>query len=135
MTIGELAKAAGLSPKTIRFYEEKKILPPARRSASGYRVYGPEDLRILQLVRRARSLGFTLAETKQLVGLAGHERCDSFRGRAAQLMLSKLAEVDEAIRRLSAVRRDLELTLGQAHEGGCQRTVVQCRCECLGSRA
>ncbi|MSQ27769.1 MAG: MerR family transcriptional regulator [Dehalococcoidia bacterium] len=50
-TIGELADAAGVTAKTIRFHEEKGMLPPARRSGSGYRLYGDADIRRLRLIR------------------------------------------------------------------------------------
>ena len=87
MTIGNLAEAANVPPRTIRFYETKGILPPPSRSASGYRLYGSDDLKRLSLVRRARSLGFGLKEIGNLVRLLQHERCDSFQGKIAQLMV------------------------------------------------
>ena len=82
MTIGDLAKVAGVPPGTIRFYESKGILPSPSRSASGYRLYGPDDLKRLSLVRRAHSLGFSLTEVGNLIRLAQHEQCDSFQEKA-----------------------------------------------------
>ena len=130
MTIGNLAKVAGVPPRTIRFYESKGILPTPSRSASGYRLYGPDDLKRLSLVRRARSLGFSLSEIRNLVGLAQHERCDSFQGKAAQLMIQKLAEVDAAIQQLNGTRRALEKSIGN-NGGDCQQAVLECGCDCL----
>ena len=60
-TIGEAARMTGLAPRTIRFYEQEGLLPAVARSASGYRLYGPEDLRRLRLVSRSRILGLPLA--------------------------------------------------------------------------
>jgi len=131
MTIGDLAKVAGVPPRTIRFYEEKGILPAPNRSASGYRLYGPDDLKRLSLVRRARSLAFSLSEIRNLVRLAQHERCDSFQGKAAQLMMEKLAEVDAAIQQLNETRGELEKSVGNDSGGDCQQAVLECGCDCL----
>ena len=130
MTIGDLAKVAGVPPRTIRFYEEKGILPSPGRSASGYRLYGPDDLKRLSLVRRARSLGFSLTEVANLIRLAQHERCDSFQGKAAQLMIQKLAEVDAAIQQLNDTRRELENSI-RNNGGDCQQAALECGCDCL----
>jgi len=130
MTIGDLAKVAGVPPRTIRFYEQKGILPAPGRSRSGYRLYGPDDLKRLSLVRRARSLGFSLAEVRALLRLAQHERCDSFQGKAAQLMVQKLAEVDAAIQQLNATRQELEKSISN-NGGDCQQAVLECGCDCL----
>lgn len=131
MTIGDLAKAAKVPPRTIRFYEQKGILPSPARSPAGYRLYGREDVKRLALARRARSLGFSLVEVRNLLRLAQHERCDSFQGQAAQLMIQKLAEVDATIRRLNEMRRELEKSLRKFNGGDCQQAVLACGCDCL----
>lgn len=131
ITIGDLAKGTNVPPRTIRFYEAKGILPPPGRSPSGYRLYGPDDLKRLSLIRRARSLGFSLSEVRNLVGLAQHERCDSFQGKAAQLMIRRLAEVDAAIEQLNETRRELQQSLSGYNGGDCQQAVLQCGCDCL----
>ena len=130
MTIGDVAKVTGVRPRTIRFYEGKGILPAPGRSASGYRLYGPDDLKRLSLVRRARSLGFSLTEVRDLIRLAQHERCDSFQGKAAQLMIQKLAEVDASIQQLKDTRRELEKSI-RNNGGDCQQAVLECGCDCL----
>jgi DNA-binding transcriptional MerR regulator len=131
MTIGELASRSRVPPRTIRFYEAKGILPLPRRSGAGYRLYEPADLKRLVLVRRARSLGFSLSEAATLVGLAEHERCDSFQGQAAQLLVARLAEVDAAIERLNETRRELRETLEGYTGADCQQAALQCGCDCL----
>src|SRR5438034_7494707 len=84
MTIGELGKAAGIAPKTVRFYEDKGLIPRPGRTPAGYRVYGAEDVQRLVLIRRARVLGFSLSEVHRLVRLAEHGSCGSFQGQLAR---------------------------------------------------
>ena len=69
MTIGEAARASGVSAKMIRHYEAIGLLPPAARKDSNYRLYGPEDVHALRFVGRARSLGFPIATIAELLAL------------------------------------------------------------------
>jgi Cu(I)-responsive transcriptional regulator len=69
MNIGQAAKAAGVSTKMIRHYEAIGLLPKAGRTLSNYRVYGPNDVHVLRFIRRARTLGFSIADIRELLGL------------------------------------------------------------------
>ncbi|MGY1530968.1 Cu(I)-responsive transcriptional regulator [Luteimonas sp. A649] len=69
MNIGEASAASGVSAKMIRYYEDAGLVPPADRSASGYRIYGDADVHRLRFIRRARDLGFQVAEIADLLGL------------------------------------------------------------------
>jgi MerR family transcriptional regulator, copper efflux regulator len=69
MNIQEAAKESGLSAKMIRHYEQIGLVPKARRSLANYRRYEANDVHLLRFVRRARGLGFSTADIKQLVGL------------------------------------------------------------------
>jgi MerR family gold-responsive transcriptional activator of gol and ges genes len=69
MNIGQAARASGVSAKMIRHYEETGLIPPAQRTAAGYRTYGATDVQVLRFVRRARDLGFSMATIAELLGL------------------------------------------------------------------
>lgn len=69
MKIGELSKATGVKIGTIRFYERRKLLKPALRTASGYRTYTQQDVQAVKGIRLTQELGFTLKEIKELLDL------------------------------------------------------------------
>jgi len=70
ITIGRLARAADVGVETIRFYEREGLLAPPARTASGYRLYSPKTAERLGFIRRAKALGFSLAEIRELLELA-----------------------------------------------------------------
>jgi MerR family mercuric resistance operon transcriptional regulator len=70
IAIGALSGLTGVNIETIRYYEKIKMLPAPRRTASGRRVYGPKEARILAFIRRGRELGFSLEEIRALLDLA-----------------------------------------------------------------
>ena len=67
MNIGQASQATGVSAKMIRYYEDTGLIRPAARSASGYRVYGENDIQTLRFVRRARDLVFTVSQIEELL--------------------------------------------------------------------
>lgn len=69
MNIGEASKASGVSAKMIRYYEDTGLIPAAARTQSGYRAYARNDVHRLGFIRRARNLGFSVAEIGELLGL------------------------------------------------------------------
>lgn len=102
LLIGEVATRSGTSRKAVRLYEARGILPPARRTASGYRVYPADVLAVLAFVEQGRRLGLTLAEIQQIVALrrAGSAPCVHVR----RLLEEKAAGLESL---LTAVRRIL----------------------------
>ena len=69
MNIGQAAKSSGVSAKMIRYYEQTGLIPPADRRASGYRDYSQTEVHMLRFIRRARDLGFSVAEVADLLAL------------------------------------------------------------------
>jgi len=97
-TIGALARQADVAVDTIRYYERERLLPPPRRTAAGYRVYAQADVQRIGCIRRAKELGFTLDEIRDLLrlesdldhGVEGikrraQQRLDAITGQLAQL--------------------------------------------------
>ena len=105
MTIGTLAKRAGVGIDTVRYYERAGLLPAAPRRASGYRDFRPETVQRLRFIRRAKELGFTLDEIGELLALSGQrERGVKGVKSAAQ---AKLQLVEARLRELKRVRKGL----------------------------
>ncbi len=105
MNIGRLAELAEVNIDTIRYYERQKLLPPAARTASGYRQYTESDLERLRFILRSKELGFTLAEIGDLLSLTKHRESD-MRGvkRKAE---QRLDQVEQKIAELKRVKRGL----------------------------
>ncbi|HXV67415.1 MAG TPA: heavy metal-responsive transcriptional regulator [Nitrospira sp.] len=106
LTIGQLAKAAGVNKQTVRYYERLKLLTPAARKPSGYRLYGEDALRRLRFIKNAQALGFTLHEIAELLNLrvSSTARCGDVRRKAE----AKLAHVETKVRELQALARALQ---------------------------
>lgn len=99
--IGELARRAGVAPSAVRFYEAAGLLPAAERTASGYRVYNLEVLGRLEFIRRARQLGLSLAEIRDLIRANQN-------GLLRHTVAHKLADVERRSQDLLALRSELE---------------------------
>lgn len=103
-TIGGLAHEAGVNVETIRYYQRRGLLRTPPRSADGYRLYTDADLRRLQFIARAKTLGFTLAEVALLVEPDGGEDA----ALVARMARSKLQALEERQRMLEETRSRLE---------------------------
>ena len=111
MKIGEIAKRSGIGIETIRYYEREGLLQEPERRPSGYRLYDESTVERLEYIGRAKALGFTLGEIRELLELsfAAHADCDHIRERAA----AKLGEIESKIRSLQKMRRSLARILAQ----------------------
>ncbi|MEX1827774.1 heavy metal-responsive transcriptional regulator [Luteibacter sp. CQ10] len=105
LTIGRIAQSAGVAIDTIRFYEREGLLPEPRRRPSGYREYDQGTVSRLRFIRRAKDLGFTLDEIRELLALSAerHGGVEGVRERAA----ARLKAIDERIAELQRVRDGL----------------------------
>lgn len=105
MRIGELAKLTGCQSETVRFYEQKGLLPPPVRSQANYRLYDASHAERLHFIRRCRSLGMPLNEVETLLGYQDQpERsCSGVNA----LVDQQLSEIERQIRELSALRTEL----------------------------
>lgn len=110
-TLGQLAKATGLSVETVRFYERRKLLGENNRAMSGYRQYGNDALIRLRFIRQAKKLGFTLREISELLELrvypdAPCEQVHEAASAKLQMIETKIDElrrIRKALKRLTAV--------------------------------
>lgn len=108
MTIGEAAAASGVSAKMIRYYENVGLVRPAARSAAGYRRYDAADIQVLRFVRRARGLGFSVEQMRELLALWQDEaRASSDVKRLALAHAAALEAKARAIDEMSRALRHL----------------------------
>lgn len=109
--IGEVAKLTGVTPKTIRYYEDIELIPKARRTVvphgMGYRLYFDEDIRRLAFIRQAKLLDLSLTEIRDLIAAAEAGCCSSLNPKLGLLVERKLGEIDKRIAELEALRRSL----------------------------
>jgi MerR family transcriptional regulator, copper efflux regulator len=103
--IGELARQAGLSTKTLRYYEAIGVLPEPERTRAGYRDYSAQALDVVRFVRSAQAVGLTLGEIRGI--LAFRDRGETPCGHVLELIGRRAAEIDEQITRLEGMRREL----------------------------
>lgn len=109
LTVGRVARQAGVNLQTVLYYERRRLLAPAGRSESGYRLYAPEAVRVIRFIKNAQALGFTLDEAGRLLRLRINRRsqCESVRRQAR----SRLELVQGKIAGLKAMERTLRRLL------------------------
>lgn len=114
--IGELAKEIGLNIETIRFYEKKGLLPKPPRTPGGFRNYSPEDVRRLGFIQRAKELGFSLKEIRELLELRvdSQTTCGDVKAKAE----NKLRDVEQKIRDLQRIKSALQTLVSQCSGSG-----------------
>jgi MerR family transcriptional regulator, Zn(II)-responsive regulator of zntA len=127
--IGELARRTTLSIDAIRFYERRKLLPAAFRSAGRFRLYTTDDIERLRFVQRMQRLGFSLKEIKQLMAI----RADKGHACAAvrKFLKTKLDGVTTKIRELQQLETELRADLGKCNRALKQQRGKTCACPVL----
>jgi MerR family transcriptional regulator, copper efflux regulator len=113
MNVSEAARRSGVSAKMIRYYESIGLIAPAKRTASGYRTYETDDVHRLRFVKRARDLGFSLNNIKQLLELWGNRRRSS--AKVKQIALEHIAELKDQIARAESMLHALERLADSCH--------------------
>lgn len=124
LTIGELAAQTGCTAEAIRYYEREGVVPrPTRTGPGRYRSYGAADVERLAFLRRARELGFSLAEVRALLAFSDGDPSRSCSD-VDQMARAHLAQVDAKIAQLAALRTALASVIAQCRGG---LAVADCR--------
>ena len=113
MNIGAAAERSGMPPKTIRYYESVGLIAPAERRGNGYRDYSDKDVATLRFVHRARSLGFTIEECRELLAL--YRDRDRASGEVKKIALDRVATIDGKITELQGMRSALMTLAHRCH--------------------
>lgn len=113
MNIGEAAQRSGISPKMLRHYESLGLLPEVARSASGYRQYGEKEVHTLRFIRRARDLGFAIAEIAELLKLWQNRQRSS--AEVKRIALAHVADLERRLTEMQAMKRSLEALASCCH--------------------
>ncbi|MDD7911307.1 MULTISPECIES: MerR family transcriptional regulator [Pseudovibrio] len=114
-SIGTLAQCTGTKVQTIRFYEQRGLLPAPPRTEGGQRRYSEDHLRRLAFIRHGRDLGFSLEMIGELMELSEHP--EAICKDADKIAAAHLSEVEEKIRRLEMLRTELTRMLDHSCEG------------------
>jgi MerR family Zn(II)-responsive transcriptional regulator of zntA len=105
--IGELAKLAGVTPDTIRYYEKQQMMDNPVRTEGGFRLYTDSDLQRLRFIRHGSQLGFTLEAIRELLSIRvdpEHHTCQE----SKSIVQARLSEVEARIAQLETMRRSLQ---------------------------
>ena len=113
LNIGDAARASGVTAKMIRHYESIGLVKEPRRTEAGYRLYGEQDVRVLQFIHRGRALGFSLDQIGGLLALWEDKHRASADVRA--MAQAHIAELNRKIAEMEAMRRTLESLAASCH--------------------
>jgi len=111
LQVGEVSRQLGLNPQTLYFYERIGLIPPPQRTESGYRLFSQQDVDRLAFITRAKSLGLSLDEIKDILALKDGRSltCQALYERLA----AKLAQIEQQIQQLQTLQQELQPILKQ----------------------
>lgn len=109
--VSQLANEAGINVETIRYYEKVKLLPKPKRKESRYRIYNENDLSRLRFIKRAKELGFTLKEIKELLALKIDSKAKC--GDLKEIAEVKIEDIKKKVRDLNKIKKHLKLLVNQ----------------------
>jgi MerR family Zn(II)-responsive transcriptional regulator of zntA len=106
LTIGKMAGLAKVSADTLRYYERERLIEPATKSGSGYRLYEPDDLRRIRFIKQAQQCGFSLSEIRSLLALRTSSAacCRDVR----RLAVEKRSQIEAKIKAMKLMSKALE---------------------------
>lgn len=113
LTVGQVARAAGVSAKAVRLYEARGLLSPAERTAAGYRVFDEHAVERVRFIRQARSLGLSLDAAGEI--LTARQRGAPC-GQTTQLLNQRITDIDHTLGELRALRRSLVAARDSQHQ-------------------
>lgn len=108
-TVGRIARDAHVDAWTVRFYEKAGLLPKAKRSPAGYRLYGPEVAERIRFIKKAQRLGLRLREIREILELADRGSCPC--GHVRAVLKAKLAELTRKVSDLNVVQSSIRTAL------------------------
>jgi len=116
LTVGHVARRAGISPHTVRYYERVGLLKAACRTGAGYRDYSEDVLERLRFIRDAQRLGLRLQDIRDLLEIRDRGQCPC--GHTRKLVETRLTLVRAEIRRLRDIESELELMIESESDAG-----------------
>lgn len=119
-TVGRIAREAQVDAWTVRFYEKEGLLPKAKRTSSGYRLYEPAAAERIRFVKKAQHLGLRLTEIREILELSDRGTCPC--GHVRHVLKAKLAELAQKISDLNAVRSRIRTALSRSRRPGTRPT-------------
>ena len=136
--IGDISQKTDLNPKTIRFWEEIGLLPKPKRTivnhGTGYRIYGEDDISRLKFLKRAKVLGLSLKEMRQLLEIAQVSCCQEVSPTLQKIVIQKSEEIDQKIKDLKHLKKTLTIFSENFKNQG-EKLQTNCvEAECLSAR-
>lgn len=123
--VGEVSRRLGVNPQTLYFYERIGLIPPPKRTGTGYRLFDEQDIERLSFITRAKTLGLTLDEIKELLTLQEGQTLSC--QEVYERLFKKVQQIDESIRQLQALRDELAPLLEIAQRNAsCTEQGSQC---------
>jgi DNA-binding transcriptional MerR regulator len=123
---GELATAAGVNPQTLRYYERRGLLAEPDRTLGGHRMYPPETVTVLRVIKAAQRLGFTLDDVAELLEAGRHHHGRRVKDGLQAHAAAKLAEVESKLADLTIIRDTLRAALA----AGCDDLMTCAETDC-----
>lgn len=133
MQIGQLAKHFGLNPKTIRYYEAIGLLPAPRRTESGYRLYDAAAAERLGFIQRAKLLGLSLENIREIIAAqpSDGQPC----ARVLALIAAEIASIDQRIEELKTFRAELTALQATWSDAAARQNDPDCLCPIIETQA